>query len=607
MGYKKSQQLTTQQAISRAKKAYKHGKIADAVELYTAILAHQPNHPVAKKALHKLQKGLPQNLSVETETSSPSQDQIDSLANLYQSGQMTKTEAACRDLLQKYPQSLIIMNVLGGALVGQGKLKESIHEFDKAIQLKPDFSEAYNNRGIVLERLGQLDGAVESYGKAIQLKPDHPDAYNNRGNALKDLGQTIDAMQDYNKAIQLKPDFAVAYNNRGTAFKVLGKLEEALKDYDKAIQLKPDYPVALNNKGVALQDLGRRDEPIQNYDKAIQLKPDFAVAYNNRGTAFKVLGQLEEALKDYDKAIQLLPDYPVAFNNRGIVYFELGQLDEAMQNYDKAIQLKPDYAEAQYNCHSLLLNPDNLMPAIKCMEKAIDIDPLNMHYRFILGMLWDYSGDTQKASTAFEIVERGDTLYRARLDAWRYIKSVDKKVPTIIESKIHAFKLGIEAAVVDGLVLEFGVRFGTSIRQISTLVDQDVYGFDSFQGLPESWHSEAKGSYSTKGVIPSVPQNVILHDGWFEETLPGFVQQHPEPVRFMNIDCDIYSSTKTILETFAKQIIPGTVLVFDEYIGNEHWREDEFKAFQEAVLKYGWDYEYLGFSFVTKQVVVRIN
>ncbi|HAJ75373.1 MAG TPA: hypothetical protein DCM64_02850, partial [Gammaproteobacteria bacterium] len=293
--------------------------------------------------------------------------------------------------------------------------------------------------------------------------------------------------------------------------------------------------------------------------------------------------------------------------HRGDALYILGQLDAAMQDYDKAIQIKPDYAEAQYNRHALLLNPDDLMPAIKCMEKTIDIDPLNMRYRFVLGMLWGYSGDTREATTHFDMVESGESLYRARLDAWRYIKSVNKKVPTIIGSNIHAFKLGIEAAVVDGLVLEFGVRFGTSIRQISTLVDRDVHGFDSFQGLPESWHNEPKGSYSTKGVIPSVPQNVTLHDGWFEETLPEFVQQHPEPVRFMNIDCDIYSATKTVLEVFAKQIIPGTVIVFDEYIGNEHWREDEFKAFQEAVLKYGWKYEYLCFSFVTKQVVVRIN
>ena len=222
-------------------------------------------------------------------------------------------------------------------------------------------------------------------------------------------------------------------------------------------------------------------------------------------------------------------------------------------------------------------------------------------------MLLDYSGNPQEAKSHFDVVENGDRFHRANLDAWRYIKCANNNVPPIVGSSIQAFKLGIEAAVIDGLVLEFGVRFGTSIRQISALVDQDVHGFDSFQGLPEAWHSEAKGSYSTKGVIPSVPQNVTLHDGWFEETLPGFVQQHPEPVRFMNIDCDIYSSTKTVLELFARQIIPGTVIVFDEYIGNSDWREDEFKAFQEAVLKHGWKYKYLYFSFMTNQVVVRIN
>jgi hypothetical protein len=111
MNYKNSQQLTIQQAISRAKKATKQGKTAVALELYTAVLQHQPDHPIAKKALRKLQKGLPQNQSVDTETSSPSQDQINSLVNLYESGQMTKTEQACRELLQAYPQSLIGINI----------------------------------------------------------------------------------------------------------------------------------------------------------------------------------------------------------------------------------------------------------------------------------------------------------------------------------------------------------------------------------------------------------------------------------------------------------------------------------------------------------------
>ena len=132
-------------------------------------------------------------------------------------------------------------------------------------------------------------------------------------------------------------------------------------------------------------------------------------------------------------------------------------------------------------------------------------------------------------------------------------------------------------------MLEFGVRFGTTIRQIGGLVEQQVNGFDSFEGMPEAWHHEQKGSYTTKGVMPRVPDNVLLHKGWFADTLPEFVKTHKEPVRFMNIDCDLYSATKTILDTLATQIVPGTVIVFDEYIGNEHWRKDEYQAFQEAV------------------------
>jgi len=136
---------------------------------------------------------------------------------------------------------------------------------------------------------------------------------------------------------------------------------------------------------------------------------------------------------------------------------------------------------------------------------------------------------------------------------------------------------------------------------------QDVHGFDSFEGIPEDWHDEGRGSYSTKGIIPKVPSNIHLHTGWFDATLPKFLADHSDNVRLINIDCDIYSSTKTVLGLLAKRIVKGTVIIFDEYIGNQHWREDEFRAFQEAVKANGWTYEYIAFSFFTKQVVVLIK
>ena len=163
MNYQNSQQLTIQQAISRAKKAIKQGNTAVTLELYNAVLQQQPNHPIAKKRLNKLQKELPSDRSAQAQTTQPSQVQIDALVNLYQTGQMAKAELACGKLLKSYPQSLAVINILGAALQGQGKLHGAVQAFNRVIQLKPDFAEAYSNRGIVLNDLGRLDEAVASY------------------------------------------------------------------------------------------------------------------------------------------------------------------------------------------------------------------------------------------------------------------------------------------------------------------------------------------------------------------------------------------------------------------------------------------------------------
>ena len=138
-----SQQLTIEQAISRARKAAKQGNLAVARQLYNRVLQDQPSHPIATQELRKLQQELPNHRSsIPAQMANPSQDQLNALVNLYHSGQMTRGERACRELLQTYPQSLIVLNVLGAVLAGQGQLQQAVQVFDKIIQLKPDDAEA---------------------------------------------------------------------------------------------------------------------------------------------------------------------------------------------------------------------------------------------------------------------------------------------------------------------------------------------------------------------------------------------------------------------------------------------------------------------------------
>ncbi len=160
----------------------------------------------------------------------------------------------------------------------------------------------------------------------------------------------------------------------------------------------------------------------------------------------------------------------------------------------------------------------------------------------------------------------------------------------------HLIEYCLDKVRLEGLYLEFGVFSGTTINHIASKVAGVVHGFDSFQGLPEKWEGVPAGKFSTDGRLPEVRENVRLHVGWFQDTLPEFVKDQRGPVAFLHVDSDLYSSAKTVLWGLASQIVPGTVIVFDEYMNYPHWREHEYKAFMEFVAEFGVGYEYIGYA-----------
>jgi tetratricopeptide (TPR) repeat protein len=459
---------------------------------------------------------------------------------------------------------------------------------------------------IGLFKSGQLDAAETEARRLIDMHDEAPVLYNVLGSVLMGRGKLDEAVANFQRALNIDPNNAQAHNNLGNALAMQGRYAEATVSYQHALKIKPDLAQAHNNLGNALRSLDKLDEAIISLQRALNIDPTLVQAHINLGTALAAQGKYTDAKLSFRQAIGIKPGLAEAHKNLGNVLKSLGELDEAMASYKQALTYKPDNADIFYDMHKLLLDKEDVSSAIKCLKRAVSLQPQHLGYKFFLGTLLEYSGQAKDAETYLKEVEQGTDADRDRLDAWQYIKSAGPNMPKMIGSLRQAFRLGLESARVSGLVLEFGVRFGNTIRQIAGLTEQQVHGFDSFEGLPEAWHKEQKGTYTTHGVIPQVPDNVVLHKGWFEDTLPEFVKIHKDPVRFMNIDCDLYSATKTILDTLAAQIVPGTVIVFDEYVGNAHWREDEFKAFQEAVRSYGWKYEYLAFSLFTKQVIVRI-
>ena len=157
---------------------------------------------------------------------------------------------------------------------------------------------------------------------------------------------------------------------------------------------------------------------------------------------------------------------------------------------------------------------------------------------------------------------------------------------------------GLLTAPPDGLVCEFGVANGVSIGWIAGMLPHaTIHGFDSFEGFPEDGGRPGWEKGMLACPLPVVPDNVSLHVGLFQATLPGFLKEHSSPLAFIHLDADLYTSTKYVLDALRDRIQPGTVIKFDQFWLFPKWQFlGEGRAMAEFCLEFGRDAVCLGRS-----------
>ena len=186
---------------------------------------------------------------------------------------------------------------------------------------------------------------------------------------------------------------------------------------------------------------------------------------------------------------------------------------------------------------------------------------------------------------------------------------------TMYADRWQLLSAAIEAAAPNGLFLELGVGKGESANFIARSITGPaaagtLHGFDSFEGLPEDWvgTAERAGKFSLHGKLPALLPNVVVHQGWFDDTLPRFCDEAAHAgIAFAHIDCDLYSSTHTVFNHLGGLLRAGSILVFDEYFNYHGWQNHEFRAWQEFVRARSVRYCYRGFCTRGGSVYVRID
>ena len=385
---------------------------------------------------------------------------------------------------------------------------------------------------------------------------------------------------------------------------LLGSLQVQTKNFTKAIQLlkraiqiQPNHKSAHNYLGIAFYKLGELQKAISRYEKAIQIDPNFAEAHNNLGIVFKELGLLQKAISCHEKAIQIDSNNSDAYNSLGTVFGELGELQKAKSCYEKSIQINPSNSDPYWNLHSHALDFDE---ALNILIKLNNIDNTFIKAKIMISALKGFKGKFEDFDTLIKSSETNHPMMRSI----KWIFSLPK-IPNFFFNRWNFFDAIVAQTDKSRPFYEFGVWNGISFQYLIKTFKKG-FGFDTFTGIPEDWHNKPSGSYSSFGSVPKIKGGEFIA-GKFENTLPKFFSQKRPMASLINFDADLYTSTLCALNYSNKVIDEKSILIFDEFLMNDNWEKDEYKALNEFCDSLSISYDVIAVSFYSKQVAIKLK
>ena len=325
-----SQNFSIDDQLKKAKNFIIKGHYQDAKFCYEKILLKYPKNIRAIEGLKKIEKN-------NIKTDSVFQSSVKKLINLFNNSSHEECITFGKQLSLKYPNEVIIPNILGATFAAIDKDSESLMQYKYALEIDPRNPQVYNNLGLTYKKIGDYKKATESFKTSLSIKPNFPEACNNLALSLKEEMKVDDAINYLNKAIEFKPNYSEAFYNLGNTLTVKGDFRKAINAFKKAIELKPDYFDALNNLGATYNLYKDYSNALKSISKALNIRPNIADAYNNLGTAELNLENESEAIKSYNKAIKIDPKFVPAYSNLCGLYERSNKLEKLKETLNKAL------------------------------------------------------------------------------------------------------------------------------------------------------------------------------------------------------------------------------------------------------------------------------
>lgn len=236
------------------------------------------------------------------------QDAFEEAMQRFNAGDLTRAEAICREILDHTPRNIGALHLLAVVARQTGRVDLAIRSLQRAMAVADTEPQLHAEMGAALKDAGQLQQAVLSYVRALELKPDYVDAFIHLGNLLRKMKNQTEALRCHQEAIRLDNNNAMAHNALGAGYLDAGLLDEAVESFQAALRIEPDSYLAHNNLGRALESLGRFHDALDHYYRALQMVPMCCEALLNMGSVLEKLDHPREALRIYQQILEAKSD-----------------------------------------------------------------------------------------------------------------------------------------------------------------------------------------------------------------------------------------------------------------------------------------------------------
>jgi tetratricopeptide (TPR) repeat protein len=316
----------------------------------------------------------------------------------------------------------------------QKDYKGVIEDLNQLLRINPNNSLAYFNRAKARSKLGDEQGASEDRKKGLQVNPSNAEEYVNRGTTRFYLGDKQGAIADFDQALRINPNYAEAYGSRGVVRSNLEDNQGALADFNQALRINPNLAGELYlNRGSVRAKLKDNQGAIADLNEALRINPNDAVAYFGRGVARNGLGDKQGAIADFSQAVRINPNYGSAYIARGDNRSKLGDKQGAIADYNEAVRINPNNDVAYWSRGDVRYDLGDKKGAIADYNEAVRIDPNFAVVYFSRGQAHRSLGDNQ---SAIQDYQKAADLFQQQGDQKTYqnllviIRQLENNTPT---------------------------------------------------------------------------------------------------------------------------------------------------------------------------------